>query len=86
MFLVDLFLPVKVLTVIKQFADRRISLGSDLHQVKFVLLGNLQRFFQGFNPQLVLFLVDEADGGNADLAVEAKMFGNFWKIRKNASG
>jgi hypothetical protein len=61
MFLVDFFLSVKVFAVIKQLANRRISLGSDLHQIKLILLSNFQRFFQSFFSKLVIFRVNQAD-------------------------
>jgi hypothetical protein len=84
--LLDFSLAVLVLAVVKNLADGWICFWRDLHEVKAVLFGNFQGFLERFKPKLILLLVNEADGWDANLSVNPKMLADKeWKLKNTRS-
>jgi len=57
--------------VVHDLADRRVGGGRDLDEVEPLLPGDLQRFGQGFDPELRAVGADQADLTSANAIVDA---------------
>jgi len=62
---------VLVFAVIHYLADRGQSPRGDFHQIKLLLLGDLQRVERSHNSQLVARIVNHADLRNPDLFIDS---------------
>jgi hypothetical protein len=68
-----LLLLVAVLPEIEDLRDGRRRVRSDLDEVPAFARGQLERALGRYDPKLGTVGADEADGGNADLVVDAEL-------------
>jgi hypothetical protein len=72
-----LLLLVPVLPEVEDLRDRRGRVGRDLDEIPPFALGELKRPGGRYDAKLGSVGADEADGGNADLVVDAEL-GSYW--------
>jgi hypothetical protein len=68
-----LLLLVPVLAEVEDLRDRRRGIRRDLDEIPALALGELQGTRCRYDPKLGPVGADEADGGNADLVVDAEL-------------
>jgi hypothetical protein len=68
-----LLLFVAVLPEVEDLRDRWRGVRRDLDQIPALALGELERARRRYDPKLGPVGTDEADGGNADLVVDAEL-------------
>ena len=68
-----LLLLIAPFAIIHDSANRRAGRGSYLNQVETCLARHAQRIVRGNDPNLLLLVIDQADRGNPDLLVVAKI-------------
>jgi hypothetical protein len=62
---------VKILAVVRDFANRRIGGGRNLHQIQSSFLGHLHGLERLHDPELAALIVDHPDFASADSLVDA---------------